>query len=146
METNEKVTAIRNGQLKTFTRSAWNRLPKDKYGWQEISALPEKPSIPEEIISKMTESMQPQPMAPEEVIESFDPTGNINAGVVQSPSPVEEPATTKTTEPTEQPMQEKLPPPPPASVAPTSAPSKIVAKKNPATAENAGKKRGRPRR
>lgn len=49
------VTAIKNGTQRNFSDTQWKSMPKDKYGWTQISptkAATTPIPIPEEIIQK----------------------------------------------------------------------------------------------
>jgi len=38
-----KVTATRDGEIEKFTELAWRKMPKNKYGWKQVTKVAKKP-------------------------------------------------------------------------------------------------------
>lgn len=145
MANEKKILAIKNGVTKQFAVTAWNNMPKDKYGWQAIDKMPEKPKPPEEIISHMGGgNVAPPPPPTPEIIDEFDPSGNMESPISGADEALESAATAPMTE------TNNAPPADPAPVAATPQPAApqpapIVAKKKGADVKTANTaKRGRP--
>ena len=39
----KKVTATRNGETEQFTALAWRKMPKNKYGWKQVTKVAKEP-------------------------------------------------------------------------------------------------------
>ena len=39
----KKVTATRNGETEQFTELAWRKMPKNKYGWKQVTKVAKEP-------------------------------------------------------------------------------------------------------
>lgn len=39
----KKITATRNGETEQFTALAWRKMPKNKYGWKQVTKVAKEP-------------------------------------------------------------------------------------------------------